>query len=140
MGYYTYFSIEARDASDADMPKIVDSLRRKGVIGYAVDENLDGLDAVKWYEEERDMTEVSIEFPHVYFIVNGEGEDREDIWEHHYRNGMFQELYASLVFPELDPDGWRESEYAQSIRIKNDVLPDFEANVEAASEIMGLTS
>lgn len=130
MGYYTYHSMSVENATSDDIPKIVDFMDELGIIGYALDKDFSGTDRVTWYDEPEQMLEVSIEFPHVHFIVYGEGDEQGDIWEHHYLNGMYQNLHAKIVMPEFNPDGWRESERAQDIRMKAQELPEPEPNID----------
>lgn len=106
MGYYTCYSLELENASETDRDGVVAKLKELDVIGYALDEDLGFYDSAKWYDHDADMIEVSVAFPHVHFILSGEGEDREDTWECHYLNGMFQELHPTLLWPKINPYGW----------------------------------
>lgn len=56
----------------------------------------------KWYEHEEDMAILSKKFPDVLFTLHGEGEDRDDMWDKHFRNGMMQECCADIVYPDFD--------------------------------------
>ena len=133
MGYYTYHSMNVENASADDIPKIVEFMTELGIIGYALNEDFSGRDSVKWYDEPEQMEEVSLAFPHVHFIVYGEGEESGDIWEHHYLNGMHQDLHAEIVMPEFDPNGWRESKHVQDIRIRTLELPKPETNPDIST-------
>lgn len=128
MGYYTYFSMNVENATSDDIPKIVEFMKKKDIIPYAMEEDFCGSECVKWYQEREDMTEVSLAFPHVHFIVHGEGEESGDIWDHHYLNGMTQELHAEIVMPEFDPNGWSESGYAKALREKALELPEISSD------------
>lgn len=127
MGYYTYHTMEVDNASSEDITNIVESMRKHGIIGYALDEDFNCHDCVKWYDEPEQMTLISLEFPHVHFIVHGEGEESGDIWDHHYLNGMSQALQAEIRMPELTPYGWVETEYAKKHRCQTSELPEFDA-------------
>ena len=126
MGYLTYHTMSIENATEDDRKKIVKFLDDLGVIGYALNENLDGAYPVTWYDEPEQMEQVSLAFPHVHFTVHGEGDNNGDIWDHHCLNGMFQEIRAQIVIPPLDPNGWTESEYVQEYKARNQNLPDFE--------------
>lgn len=136
MGYYTYHRMDVENASEEDIQRIVKYMDELGIIGYALDDNLECNECVKWYDEPKQMVEVSLAFPHVHFIVHGEGEERGDIWDHHYLNGMSQELHAEIIMPEFSPKGWYESAYAQEIRMRSQELPSFE--VEDAEMLLGV--
>lgn len=133
MGYYTYHSMEVENASADDIQKIVEFMTGLGIIGYALDTDFSSTDCVKWYDEPEQMVEVSLAFPHVHFIVHGEGEDQGDIWDHHYLNGMSQELHAEIVMPEFDPEGWHESQHAKDVRVQSQELPKPEVLLDVAS-------
>lgn len=125
MGYRTYHSMSIENATEEDRKQILKFMDDLGIIGYALDENFDTEFACAWYDEPEQMEKVSLAFPHVHFIVHGEGDMNDDIWDHHYLNGMHQELYAQIVMPELDQDKWVESEAVKDYRIRNSSLPGF---------------
>lgn len=73
MGYYTRYDIS--DNSE----EIQEAINLKS--GYErVDE-----DSIKWYDCEKDMRDVSVDFPNIVLTVSGEGEESGDIWR-----GVFQ--------------------------------------------------
>ncbi len=41
----------------------------------------------KWYEHEADLMRVSKRVPDLYFCVEGQGEDGDDLWRKHFCNG-----------------------------------------------------
>lgn len=41
----------------------------------------------KWYEHEADLMRVSARVPDLYFCIEGQGEDRDDLWRKHFYNG-----------------------------------------------------
>ena len=140
MGYYTYFNMDVENATSDDIPKIVEFMKEKGIIGYALDEYFESCDCVKWYSEPEDMVEVSLAFPHVHFIVHGQGEEQGDIWDHHYLNGMSQPLHAEIIMPEFSESGWLESKYAKEMRAKITELPEFSVEKQALTSLLGATT
>ena len=104
MGYYTYHTLSLENETWEQRAKIIERLNEMGVIGYALDENLDGLEPAKWYEEENQMKQLSAEFPEVHFTVHGEGEENGDIWDNHYLGGKIQRCIAEIIIPPFDPD------------------------------------
>lgn len=103
MGYYTAYSLDVSGASIEQMDRIVDFLSKRKIIGYALNDNLECYDTVKWYDHNTDMLELSIEIPDLLFCLHGEGEDTEDLWNKYYKNGRMQECYAEIVYPGYDP-------------------------------------
>ena len=134
MGYYTYYDLRLIGASADDEQKIVERLREMGIIGYALHEDLSCAGEATWYSQDEDIAKLSVEFPHVHFIMVGEGDEREDVWERHYLNGMTQELHAEITIPGLDPDNWREHSAVAGIRPRE--LPEFETGDISIEKIL----
>lgn len=108
MGYCTTYDLTLLDPKDMTeiedtsiIDKVVALLREKGVIGYALDENLSYYDSVKWYEHEEDMLAVSKRIPDVLIRLWGSGDEAEDLWEHYFLNGKSQ--YCRAEIPPFDP-------------------------------------
>ena len=114
MGYYTAYNLDAetynrktgeRTCLPADMyDKINEVLKEKDVLGYALTEDWECFDAVKWYDHDDDMIEVSKLFPGVLFALHGEGDNSEDMWDAYYLNGKMQYCGAEIVYPPFDPE------------------------------------
>lgn len=136
MGYYTYYDLRLKGASADDEQKIVERLRDMGIIGYALHEDLSCAGEATWYSQDEDMAKLSVEFPHIHFTMVGEGDNREDVWERHYLNGMTQELYAEITIPGLDPNNWREHHAVAGLRPKE--LPEFSTEGASLIDIMEL--
>lgn len=61
-------------------------------------------ESLKWYDHTNDMIEISKQFPNITFILDGEGEERSDIWREYYCNGEWEGVDAEIIFPEpLNP-------------------------------------
>ena len=67
------------------------------VVGYNPFE-----DSCKWYEHDKHMMEVSKNNPETIFILEGEGEESDDIWKKYYLNGKCQEARAVITFEPFD--------------------------------------
>jgi hypothetical protein len=67
------------------------------IIGYNPFE-----DECKWYDHHKEMVNVSETYPNVLFILNGEGEERGDLWTKYYKNGKCQECRAKITYDEFD--------------------------------------
>ena len=113
MGYYTTFNLDAeiynrktgeRTRLPDDMyDKINEVLGERDVLGYALTEDWDCADAVKWYEHDVDMIAVSKLFPDVLFALHGEGDGNDDLWDKYYLDGKMQCCNAEIVYPPFDP-------------------------------------
>lgn len=110
MGYLTCYSLNLRTGDNKSnivdgsvLTEVVGLLRKKEVVGYALDESLGCLEPVKWYSNEEDMREVSKQFPDVLFCLHGEGDDSDDIWDEYFLNGRSQVCCAEIVIPPFDP-------------------------------------
>ena len=99
MGYYTTFSLDII----GDLPKpeeeIVEEL---GVLSTYTDWLFD--DAIKWYEHEEEMKQLSSEYPTILFTLYGIGEEssRPDIWVKYFKNGKMQAEMVKVVYPEFN--------------------------------------
>ena len=61
---------------------------------------------VKWYELDSDMSKLSKLCPDFTFIIEGQGEDREDWWIKWWENGVQNSSYAEFI-PPTGPSGYR---------------------------------
>lgn len=106
MGYYTYYTLEAKDAKTRTF--IDEALEREicerlyeisnGAFYYG-DTFYECFGSEhKWYNHQEDMIKLSKEYPDIVFILDGEGEDREDIWRLYVQNGEWEEVRAMIVW------------------------------------------
>ena len=105
MGYYTNFSLEIKPEQTKERElKIMKAIMAKicdcSPEAIADDEaEYCFYEAYKWYDHNKDMIEISKQFPDILFILDGTGEDHEDIWRTYYHNGKYEETYARIAFP-----------------------------------------
>jgi hypothetical protein len=52
----------------------------------------------KWYDHEDDMRRLSNVYNDIIFILNGFGEDSEDIWRKYFYNGKCQVAEAKITY------------------------------------------
>lgn len=71
-------------------------------LDYAIDENGDYYESVKWYDHEEDMRILSGRYPDVIFALEGEGMNQGDHWFEYYKNGKMQRCNAIVSFDEYD--------------------------------------
>lgn len=108
MGYYTCHTLSLENVTPEQEVQIINRLKEMNIIDYALTEDFDCYDSVKWYEEEKQMKQISSEFPEVHFKIHGEGENNEDIWDHHYLGGKIQRCDAKIIIPPFDPNKLRD--------------------------------
>lgn len=88
MGYYTDFDITSNNEEVQQ--------RIKEVSDY------DYFNDIKWYGYDKDMKQISLEFPDVILTLDGLGEEALDIWKAYYKNGKGFKTRAKTVFEEYD--------------------------------------
>lgn len=99
MGYYTDFELTTKDTlTEEEKEQIIDRLQ--DLSGYQIKWGSQ-YDAVKWYSHEKDMLTLSKEFPDVHFILEGKGEEHDDIWIKHFKNGKKVTLKGEIKYPEF---------------------------------------
>lgn len=109
MGYQTSYWLSATRngvyASDA----IKALVEENEDANMAIDEYGDCLDAVKWYDHEKELVEFSNKFPDTLFNLSGVGEENEDIWDLYVQNGQSIRIRAIVYKPKFI--GFDESKY-----------------------------
>lgn len=108
MGYYTYFSLEARGIDDGQANNIVRWLENNGLYGFdgSFYRYRDGAyefgcrDSMKWSSCEEDMKELSRAYPDAVFCLNGEGEDWDDKWRQFFKDGESEYCPVQISYPE----------------------------------------
>lgn len=113
MGYYTRHKLDIfKNNSDLTELKIKDltvkELKELDVINYALDENLNACDSAKWYNHRDHMKIISEHIRDVVFLLEGEGEENEDIWKEYWLNGKVQFCKAQITFNEYDENKLEE--------------------------------
>lgn len=97
MGYYTDYELTYEPDDFVD--EIDEALDKLGYSDLAAGHSMN----MKWYNHERDMTELSKEFPDTVFILHGVGEEPGDMWKKRFVNGEMEEVRAEIVFPDFPP-------------------------------------
>jgi hypothetical protein len=92
MGYYTNFELEIIDVdySDIDSGKIRQEIQDEFKISFG--------DTIKWYNYNEDMKCFSKKYPELIFVIDGNGEEFDDVWKHYFMNGDDQYTRAKFVF------------------------------------------
>lgn len=123
MGYYTYFEVEVRDSDSNPISDDLDKAifqKAKSLSERKLFSEIDDFDSyaesadreplftelfdseLKWYDCDRDMKNLSAEFPDLTFTVTGYGEKSLDIWRLWARNGQTYRSEAEFTFQAPD--------------------------------------
>lgn len=123
MGYYTRYDIsvcegnynaydiasfmaeknkeyDAYYAFEYDLENFLKDMDDKNDVAHAL--SLGGDNECKWYEHEKEMRDLSIEFPDILFKLHGEGEENEDVWDKYFMNGKMQYCPVQMLLPPFD--------------------------------------
>lgn len=106
MGYYTNYEINIEthnsgiDTSSEEFNGIIAN-RLSEISDYEFDDDLTMYN-VKWYDWHEHMIALSNEYPSVLFIVDGNGEEDDDIWRAYITGGKSQVERARLSFAPFD--------------------------------------
>ena len=120
LGYYTSHDLTVKGFTMENIGSLIKEMKMLEIIGChgALDEDPydygDGTiqfasnDTTKWYDHDEDMCELSKVFPNAIFMLHGEGEDREDIWDTYYKNGEFEYCPAKIVYTKPEEIKWED--------------------------------
>ncbi len=104
MGYFTHFSLNFYDPSgQLDFPDVLKHLNDEVISIRAFEDDGTPCEAVKWYNHEYDMAQLSLRHPDVIFFLEGIGENPEDLWRKYFLNGRMQLAPAKIHYDEFDP-------------------------------------
>lgn len=109
MGYYTDYSLHTGTDVTPERLREIDAAVRKidgGIFDSYGSGNGDWYATEqKWYSQEPDMWELSLQFPDVRFCLHGNGEDDDDLWDEYWENGCYQHCHSEI--PPYDPSKMR---------------------------------
>lgn len=69
---------------------------------------LSGEEATLWYENEVEMARISRFWPEVTFILEGDGEQSDDLWRSYFQDGKVHAVEGRIVFTAFDPEQLRD--------------------------------
>ena len=115
MGYYTYFTVDVigfdgEPVDNATLIKMGNDLNK--ISGeyftsvYDVDtiNDLVSYESYKWYDHTEDMLALSRLYPNYRFDLYGEGEERDDNWIEHYKNGRYIHRNGHIAYDAWNPN------------------------------------
>ena len=56
----------------------------------------------KWYTYDIDMKRYSKKHPEITFLLEGQGENSEDLWRCYFKNGKMFHTDAKIIYEEYD--------------------------------------
>ena len=99
MGYYTQFGLKVIGAHD----ELINEFRAECEnADRAFDDFGCSQDSQTWHAHEMDLRPFSRKHPYALFTLYGFGEESDDIWEEHYKDGKMQRCEAKIIIPEFD--------------------------------------
>ena len=116
MGYYTNYSLTIEDRQG----EVIDKYSEKYAAVYnrltdRFNEMIgtkDALDALihdyaewKWYNYEKDMFAIALDYPDFIFTLSGRGEEPEDIWVEQFYQDQHARSVAQFIPPDDNPLG-----------------------------------
>lgn len=106
MGYYTIFKLSAKDSEITDNMKKELSVINRDYFNNMnlIDELIEGWFEAKWYDYVDNMKMLSLKFPNKVFILEGNGEENEDMWVAYFMNGKVQYEKAKITYNYFDPN------------------------------------
>lgn len=109
MGDYTYFSLRVKNApgQTADLDEIDKAIRNDFDLVFDDKELGSYGGEAKWYNWEADMIELSLRFPDALFYLEGDGEERDDLWGWYFLNGWAQDDGIEVRYNRFDPNKLR---------------------------------
>lgn len=105
MGYYTNYTLDVyADALNSNEKELLEKSIRELNDGYPLAHYRLKFSfetgEIKWYSHNTDMLGLSSKYPSVEFVLEGYGEEREDIWKKYYKNGKMKRVVPKLVWPD----------------------------------------
>ena len=106
MGYYTIFKLSAKDSEITDdMKKELSTINSYYFDNMnLIDELVEGWFEAKWYDYVDNMKMLSLRFPTIVFILEGDGEENDDMWVAYFMNGKVQYEKAKITYNSFDPN------------------------------------
>lgn len=104
MGYYTaFYLLYPADVEEEEIHKALEEINPDYFDTQSYrEELLEGYFNAKWYDFEKDIRALSLRFPDKLFVLEGEGEESQDIWKMYFKNGKAQFEKAEFIIGEFD--------------------------------------
>lgn len=104
MSYYTQYELSAEwyhkpigTEQDDRIKELEDEIKKMGVFDSESCFDLGWWANTKWYDWEKDMALLSKRFPDFLFLLNGNGEEEDDIWGVYFLNGRIMRDARKII-------------------------------------------
>lgn len=101
MGYSTRFELKVHEG-DLKIENIMAENYDFYGLDYAIGDNGENIESVKWYSHAEDMINLSVKYPNIVFALQGKGEEQGDSWFKYFKNGKMQDCHAKITFDPYD--------------------------------------
>lgn len=109
MGYYTHFSLEVENEDNFSREELIKASQKLAEITDIEDPSYItndchypfswvSIEPMKWYDWDRDMSELALLFPEMIFCLWGEGEEREDTWRCYFKGDKTEFQRATISY------------------------------------------
>lgn len=114
--YMTTYELKVQNVQKDRFQELLNVLRDMSIVDDVLDEG-DYYEKPKdaifyasnestWDDHDQDMLSISKQFPEMIFKLKGDGQDREDMWETYYHDGLKEECRAVIQYPEPKIIDW----------------------------------
>jgi len=97
MGYYTQFTLKIIPESEGIMAEL---RTEESSAKYAFDEYGECEESCKGYGLPEEVSEIAKQYPNHIFLLEGVGEETEDVWKHYFKGDQEKRIEAKLVFAD----------------------------------------
>ena len=112
MGYYTYYTLEVFEKDRCtQISEELEAQLTKEIFRdwYTGDEEVPntfveviGYDSYKWYNHDEDIQRVAMQHPDLYFVLEGRGEEFDDMWTKVYHGDKRMEQFVEIIYPSVE--------------------------------------
>ena len=139
MGYYTRFTASVHGPKPIYDKFVEDSKSEKTFSDYALELDFwlgmsNNYDELKWYNWQRDCENLSKDYPNLLFVLEGEGEENDDMWKAWFRNGKSVVVRAKIVFEEPDLNEVLPLDHDAAAKLASKVAEEAEERARKAKE------
>lgn len=109
MGYCTDYNLSAQwhrediQPTKLEIEQLEDEIEKLNIFDSSGDYLVGWWANEKWYDWEEDMAALSKKFPNFLFLLEGDGEYRDDVWGAYFLDGLIMRDARKIVVEAFDP-------------------------------------
>lgn len=108
MGYCTQYTLSVHEGNKGISEILAEETEETFAgLWYAINDEGDCVDGVKWYDHDDDVKALSKRNPGVVFMLYGGGEEAGDVWATYFKDGKSQYCPAQITFEPFDEEKLR---------------------------------